>query len=141
METETHKSLKILIVDPYVGICNALSRMINGEFSPVTCVGAVTASQALDIIFSEPFDLVILDISLHDMDGLDLIKTIRQRNPVLPVIVFSLEDKLVYVNRAFDLGVSGYVSKTKDADEMIAAITQALLGNTYIGKSINKNIS
>ena len=88
---------------------------------------ASTGRQAMELISEADYDLVILDINLGDVNGLDLLKPIKTAHPKLPVIIFTgLGSNPTLVNKAKENGASGFIAKTQPLAEMLAEIHKAL---------------
>jgi DNA-binding NarL/FixJ family response regulator len=81
-------------------------------------------------------DLVIVDISLSGPDGLELLKRIRARDPVLPVLILSMLDELLYAERALRAGANGYIMKHQATDRVLVAIRRILGGEIYVSEQM-----
>ncbi len=81
-------------------------------------------------------DLVTVDISLNDGDGLDLIKQIRSRFPSIRMLVLSMHDELLYANRSLDAGAHGYISKHEEPEAVIKALRTVLDGKLYLSEEM-----
>jgi DNA-binding NarL/FixJ family response regulator len=101
----------------------------------MVCSEAKNTNQALKAIVSQEYDLAIVDISLEDMNGLELTKQMKLRCPNLIVLILSMHDGQFYSQRALIAGASGYVAKHEAAEKIITAIRQVLSGNIYISDS------
>jgi two-component system, NarL family, invasion response regulator UvrY len=125
-------SARILLVDDHAvvrqGVCQLL--MDRGVASEV--VEAQTGAEALALAAKHAFDVVLLDISLPDMNGVEVLKRVKRRAPRLPVLMFSMYREDQYAVRALKAGASGYLSKTVDAAQMMAAIQQVVAGRKYV---------
>jgi len=126
---------RILIVDDHAIVRQGLIKLIDTEFDLMVCFEAENANQALKAIASQEFDLAIVDISLEDMNGLELTQKMKLRRPNLIVLILSMHDGLFYAQRALRAGASGYVAKYEAAEKIITAIRQVLSGNIYISDS------
>ena len=126
---------RILIVDDHAIVRQGLIKLIDTEFDLMVCFEAENANQALKAIASQEFDLAIVDISLEDMNGLELTQKMKLRRPNLIVLILSMHDGLFYAQRALRAGASGYVAKYEAAEKITTAIRQVLSGNIYISDS------
>src|ERR1700729_3786661 len=106
----TRKSA-IFIVDDHPIVRQGLALLINREADLAVCGDAEEAGSALQGIEELKPDLVVVDISLNGPDGLDLLKNIRTRHPILPVLILSMLDESLYAERALRDGASGYIMK------------------------------
>ena len=89
---------------------------------------------------SQP-DLVIVDLSLGDEDGLDLIKEIKTRYPKVPSLVLSMHDEAMYAERALSAGALGYVAKQQLDETVLGAIRRALDGETYMSEALQRRLA
>jgi DNA-binding NarL/FixJ family response regulator len=127
---------QILIVDDHPIVRHGLAQLINDEPGLNVCGSAANQAEALDILESSGPDLVIVDLSLGDESGLDLVKKIHGENPDLPVLVLSMHDEAYYADRVLRAGAMGYIMKQEAADQMISAIRQVLAGKVYLSESM-----
>lgn len=117
---------RILIVDGNSLLRRGLAALIGAEPDLSVCAEAATAREALDAIAAACPALVIADLSFEPGLGLDLVREIRARHPGLPVLMMSIDDDPVYVERALAAGVSGCVSKQALNGTALSAIRTAL---------------
>ena len=127
---------RIVIVDDHPIVRHGLAQLINDESGLSVCGSASGAAQALEVLAKTEPDLVILDLSLGDESGLDLIKTLQARYPELPVLVLSMHDEAYYADRVLRAGAMGYIMKQEAAEQMISAIHQVLSGKVYLSESM-----
>ena len=126
-------AMKALLIDDHPLILAALQTVIKGLDDEVAVRGVVTARAAMDVLAADSdFDLVLLDLSLGDADGFDLLVELRTRYPALPVVVVSASDRSDDVIRAIDLGAMGYVPKRSSADTLHEALRTVLSGGIYV---------
>lgn len=140
MKSKTQSNLccnktRILVVDDHAIVRQGLIKLIDREFDLMVCFEAENASHALKAIARQEFDLAVVDISLEDMNGLELTEKMKLRCPNLTVLILSMHDGLFYAQRALRAGASGYVAKHEAAEKIITAIRQVLSGNIYISDS------
>lgn len=122
----------IFIVDDHPIVREGLALLINREPDLAVCGDAREASSVLDRIDELRPDLVVVDISLHGPDGLDLLKTVRLHHPNLPVLILSMLDELLYAERALLAGANGYIMKQEATDRVLTAIRRILAGEIYL---------
>lgn len=118
----------------------SLAQLIDQEKDMVTLGEAATASQALNFIVARKPDLVIVDISLPDKNGLELIKDILVFQPDLPVLVFSMHDESIYAERVLRAGGRGYIMKQEGGKKLMLAIRQVLGGQIYVSEKVSSKI-
>jgi DNA-binding NarL/FixJ family response regulator len=132
--------VRILIVDDHPMMRQSLAQLIDHEEDMVTLGEAETASQALNFIAARKPDLVIVDISLPDKNGLELIKDILVFQPDLPVLVFSMHDESIFAERVLRAGGRGYIMKQEGGKKLMQAIRQVLGGKIYVSEKVSSRI-
>ena len=135
-KTKTSKT-KILIVDDHPIVRQGLAQLINQEDDLVVCGQAEGVHQALAAIKKTKPDTVIVDISLKDRSGLDLIKNLSIRHPDLAVLALSMHDESLYAERALRAGAQGYVMKAEATKKVVEAIRHILDGRVYLSDKMS----
>jgi DNA-binding NarL/FixJ family response regulator len=128
-----HKS-KVFLVDDHPIVRQGLALLINREPDMVVCGEADGALGALQSIFTVCPDVVVLDISLDGPDGLDLLKSIRLKEPVLPILILSMHDESSYAERSLRAGANGYIMKQEATEKVLVAIRRILQGKVYLSE-------
>ena len=136
MSPATTNPARILLVDDHELMRQGLTQLITMEGAYAVCGQAEDAGEAVRFLEANPVDLAIVDISLKDSSGIDLIREIRSRWPKLPVIVLSMFTQSSYVERAFQAGANAYVTKAEVSSTILDAIKQVLGGNPFVSKSL-----
>jgi DNA-binding NarL/FixJ family response regulator len=131
-KTQPPEDLRILVVDDHPLFQEALRELITREPGWQVCGKATDAAEALRLVEETRPDLVIVDISLGDSNGIDLIKQISTKNPDLPILVISMHDESLYSERAIRAGAMGYVTKHEPPKAVKTAIQQVLAGELYL---------
>jgi DNA-binding NarL/FixJ family response regulator len=134
-----HKSgqQRILIVDDHPIFRKGIAMLLEHEPDIVICGEAETAAQALGLVDQQDFDLVIADISLKDINGIELVKSLKALRPHLPVLVLSMHDESLYAERALRAGARGYLMKQAPPDQVVSAIRRVLRGELYLSAAAN----
>jgi DNA-binding NarL/FixJ family response regulator len=127
---------KILLVDDHPLVREWLASLINQQPDLVVCGEADSAPEALGYLNSQATDLAIIDLSLKESSGLELIKTIRSTHPAVAVIVLSMHDEKHYAERAIRAGARGYVMKRETTKKIIAAIQQVRSGKLGVSDEV-----
>ena len=117
-----------------------LAQFIDHEPDLCVCGQADRAAQAMDAITANVPDLVLLDISLPDRSGLELIKDVHALHPELPVLVVSMHDEALYAERVLRAGGRGYVMKQEGGKVLMQAMRQVLGGQIYVSEKISAKI-
>ena len=131
---------RVLIVDDHPMMRTGLAQLIDNEPGLKVCAEADNAGHALDAVARQPFDLVLLDISLPDKNGLELIKDLLTLKPGLPILVVSMHDELLYAERVLRAGGRGYIMKQEGGNKFLQAIHQVLGGQVYVSDKMSARI-
>ena len=123
---------KIIIVDDHPIIRKGLSDLINQEKDLLVCGQAEDAPEGLQAIKTLNPDMVIVDISLKETSGIELIKDVKTQYPNLPVLALSMHDESLYAERALRAGAKGYIMKAEATEKVITAIHKVLSGELYV---------
>jgi len=123
---------RVLIVDDHPIVRHGMTQLIDNEPGLAVCGSAATPTEALEAVKKEKPDLAVIDLSLGDDSGLELIKQLKGLRPDLKVLVISMHDEVYYADRVLRAGALGYLMKQEPAEQMIAAIRQVLSGNVYL---------
>jgi DNA-binding NarL/FixJ family response regulator len=126
------KKRRIFIVDDHPIVRHGMKVLIDQEPDLATCGEAEDGRKALADIRSIRPDLLIIDISLAGMDGLELVKHVHSFEPTIPVLIVSMHDETLYAERALRAGARGYVMKQEPTERILLAIRRVLAGETYV---------
>lgn len=118
---------KILLVDDHPLMRRGQADMLSREQDLMVCGEAGTAREAMEAIAKLKPDLVLMDMSLPDKDGLELLKDIQALHPGLPVLAMSMQDESLYAARVLRAGGRGYVMKGEGSDDHLAAAIRTVL--------------
>lgn len=135
-ENDKAKPACILIVDDHPAVREALAAWISRQPDLEICGEAAEAGEAMRLIADTRPDLAVIDISLKNGSGIDLIKRIVSRNDNVRILVWSSHSESLYAERALRAGALGYVSKEQAMDKMMEAIRQVLDGKVYLSESM-----
>ncbi len=125
--------MKLLLIDDHPLILAALQNVIQGLGAEVAVIGASGARSARERLDADAgFDLVLLDLSLGDADGFELLSELRAAHPSLPVVVISASDRASDVIRAIDLGAMGFVPKRASNETLCDALRLVMSGGIYV---------
>ncbi len=130
----------VFIVDDHPIVRQGLSQLINAEHDLVVCGEAATVDGAMQSLDLADPDVVIIDLSLADSDGLELIKEIRNKTRHLPVLVLSMHDENMYAERLLSAGANGYIMKQAAADQLLTALRRVLAGGVYVSENLGASI-
>ena len=124
------------IVDDHPIFREGLAQVISEEKDLKICGSVGTAAEALEGIKRLKPDLVLVDISLPDKSGLELIKAVRARNKNVKLLVVSMHEEALYANRVLEMGGDGYIMKQEDPAEIVQAMRDVLDGHIYLSEEV-----
>ena len=133
------KQHKILIVDDHPIFCLGMSALINQEEDLVVCGSVESIKETSDAIDNLQPDLVVVDISLKDGNGIDLVGEIKKEY-ALPMLVLSMYDESLYAERALLAGASGYIMKQEAIALVVEAIHSVLGGDIYASSTVKEKV-
>jgi DNA-binding NarL/FixJ family response regulator len=131
---------RLLVVDDHPMMRTGLAQLIDNEGDLKVCAEADNAGQALNAVSKQKFDLALVDISLPDKNGLELIKDMRTLNPLLPILVVSMHDEMIYAERVLRAGARGYIMKQEGGQKFLQAIRQVLAGQVFVSDKMSARI-
>ena len=126
---------KILIVDDHQAVREGLALRLSQQSDLMVCGEAGEVTEAIHQVEETQPDLAIVDLTLKNGHGLELIKRLKSRHPAIKILVWSMHPESLYAERVFHAGAMGYVNKEHATEEIITAIHQVLNGETYLSES------
>jgi len=133
--------LEILVVDDHLVVREGLKRILGESEECSVAAEAASVNDALIWLRRRAFDVVLLDLSLPGKTGLDLLKTIKQELPKLPVLILSAYREDHYAVRAFKEGADGYLNKESASASLIAAVRKVASGGRYLTPALAERIA
>jgi DNA-binding NarL/FixJ family response regulator len=130
---------RILIVDDHEVVRAGVMRILDEAGTVFGEAGNVY--QALQMAREQNWDLVVLDLSLGDRSGLELLKELKQIRHTLPVLILSMHSEEQYARRAFKAGAAGYITKDSSREELIKAIHRVTQGGRYVSPVIAERLA
>jgi DNA-binding NarL/FixJ family response regulator len=134
--TDTHRA-RILIVDDHPLVRSGLRLLIDCEPDLTVCGEAANADEALRLLDAQKPDLLIVDLSLKESSGLELIKRIKARNADVKMLVSSMFEESLYAERVLSAGALGYVHKQEGQERVIEAIRCVLSGRVWLSTAMS----
>lgn len=131
----------ILIVDDHPVLRRGLTALIDFELDLSVCGEAATYPAALEAIQAHQPNLVIVDLELGGKDGLDLVKDIKIRHPLIPSLILTMHDESVYAERSLRAGAAGYVTKQQLDETLLIAIRCVLAGEIYMSDQLQVRLA
>lgn len=132
---------KVLIVDDHALIRAGLKQVLQIGLGRATIGEAQSASEAIDLVQKEEWDLTITDLTLPGRSGLDLLVEFRHLRPAMPVLVLSVLSEDEFAARVLKAGAAGFVHKESSADELVKAVRKVLSGGKYVSPSFAEKLA
>jgi DNA-binding NarL/FixJ family response regulator len=136
MSDEHHGKSKVLLIDDHPIVRQGLVQLIDEETDMVVCGEASSAREALEVAEKTQPDVAIVDISLEDRSGVELIKDFRVRLPRMLCLALSMYDESMYAVRVLRAGGRGYIMKQEVTKKVITAIRRVLAGQVYVSEAM-----
>lgn len=137
---EKKTKTRVLVVDDHPIMRRGLAELINLEKDLIVCAEAETVRTALDLIKLHKPQVALVDLSLKDESGLELVKDIKTRFPEVLVLVLSMHDEAFYAERVLRAGARGYIMKQQATSQVLVAIRRILGGEVYLSEAISSKI-
>jgi len=131
---------RILLVDDHVVVRRGVRAILEDHLAGVAVSEAGNGEEALAAL-AEPFDAVVLDLSMPGRSGFDLLAEIKHRQPKTPVLIMSLHAEEQFAVRALRAGASGYLTKAAASEQLVAAITKVVRGGKYISETLAERLA
>jgi len=132
--------IRILIADDHAIFREGLRQILEDVDGIEVADEAADGQEVLDKVSKNDYDLVVLDIAMPGLHGLDALKLLKSQKPKLPVLVLSMYPEEQYAVRAIKAGASGYITKASASEELIDAIYKVSKGGRYISASITERL-
>ncbi|QNN25333.1 response regulator transcription factor [Planctomycetales bacterium ZRK34] len=126
------QDVRILIADDHPIVRRGLVELLEQESDFQIVAEVESGQQTMRALREQPVDLSIVDLSLKDISGIELIKQIKAQYEDMPVLVLSMHDETIYANRALRAGAAGYIMKQEGTEKLIEAIRIVLSGDVYV---------
>jgi two-component system invasion response regulator UvrY len=141
MSTKKEKKLKVTIADDHAIVREGLKQIL-AEIRDIIIAGqAEDGASAIKMVRTVSCDVMLLDISLPDRNGIDVLKQIKKENPKLVVLMFSGYPEEQYAIRALKAGAAGYLNKQCEPQQLIDAIRQVASGRKYISAALAQELA
>ncbi|WJG09169.1 response regulator transcription factor [Aliiglaciecola sp. LCG003] len=131
---------QVFVIDDHELVRQGLKQLINGEPDLQVCAEAASVKEVSKLKKTVKPDLAIVDISLPDGNGLDLVKQLRRWRPAMPIIVLSMHDDELFAERALNFGALAYINKQNSAEKLLIGIREVLNNKIYVSSLINERL-
>lgn len=129
-------SCRCLVVDDHPIVRKGVCDLLVQESICLNVVEVGNGTAALDLVRGQTWELLVLDISLPDKHGLEVLKEVKRLRPTLPILMLSLYPEREFAIRALKAGASGYLTKDRAPAELLIAVKEILAGRRYITTSL-----
>ncbi len=136
--SEAGKKIRLLVVDDHTLFRSGLKMLLEKEEDIIVVGDAASAEEALETMKNNNLDLVLMDIGLPGIDGLEATRKIKEREPRIKILVLTMYNDDPYLIKAFEAGASGYLLKESAAVELVSAIRRTMDGEMIVHPSLVK---
>lgn len=133
--------IKVLIADDHPVVRMGLKFILENEADISVYHEAQTAREALELIRDTKFDVVLLDISLPDRNGLDVLEQLKREHAGMNVLIISIYPESLYAVRVLKAGASGYMTKDSAPEELVRAVRKVFAGGKYVSPSLAEKLA
>ena len=133
--------IKILIADDHAIVREGLKQIVADTSDMIVTAEASDGYEVLALLSQDNYDVVVLDMAMPGLTGLDILKQIKRETPKLPVLILSVHPEEQYAVRSLKAGASGYLTKERAPDELITAIRKVSMGGKYITSSLAEKLA
>lgn len=134
-------SPRILLTDDHAVVRAGVRQILADALPGAGFAEARTGAELARILAADTFDLLVLDLSLPDVSGLDVLKDVRLTYPRLPVLILTMQPEEAYAIRVLKAGAAGYLTKEAAGDELVVAVRKILAGGRYVTLSLAERLA
>ncbi|HEY3738861.1 MAG TPA: response regulator transcription factor [Bryobacteraceae bacterium] len=132
---------RVLLVDDHTMVREGVQHLLADEFPDIETGSAATSEMALGMIAAQPWDLVLLDVSLPGRGGLEILRHVKETQPMCPVIIYTMYPEDQFGLRAMKSGADAYVTKDQPAEVLLAAVRRVSQGKKYISEPLSQALA
>ena len=132
--------IKVVVVDDHAVVREGIKRIVSESGGMTVSGEASDGHEAIRVIKNQPCDVVLLDITMPNKSGLDVLKELHAASPRLPVLVLSMHPEDQYAVRVLRAGASGYVTKDSAPAKLVQAIRKVVRGGKYVSPSLAEKL-
>jgi two-component system, NarL family, invasion response regulator UvrY len=131
---------KVLIIDDHEVVRAGVKKILGEQPGATAFAEAGTASEALELVREQHWDVALLDLSLGSTSGLEVLKELKQIRPRLPVLILTMHSEEQYARRAFKAGAADYITKDSSRAELFKAINRVIEGGKYVSSALAEKL-
>jgi two-component system invasion response regulator UvrY len=132
---------RILLVDDHPVVRHGIKQVLTGAFHPALVGEASSAEEGATELKNSPWDVIVLDLALPGMSGLDWLRELRRERPSVPVLILSMYQPSQFARRAIHAGASGYLTKDSHPTELVRAVAEVIAGRRYLNPEVIEEIA
>jgi DNA-binding NarL/FixJ family response regulator len=133
-------NVSVVLADDHPVLRQGLRTLLEREFGYAVVGEAADGPGAIEIVARLLPNVLVVDIKMPGMSGLEVIRQVRQRAPQTRVVVLSMHADALYVREALRAGAAGYVLKEAHASEFVQAVREAAQGRRYLSRALTENV-
>jgi DNA-binding NarL/FixJ family response regulator len=140
MEFDRNHKARVMIVDDHAIVRQGMAMLIDREPDMTACCQAAEIEEAVQANRAHPHDIAVVDMSLKEASGLELVRRLQFEFPELPVLMLSMHDEAIYAESVLKAGARGYVMKQAATDTLLRAMRQVLAGELYVSDALRSQM-
>jgi two-component system invasion response regulator UvrY len=133
--------MRILIADDHAVVRRGLKHVLADAFKKAVFGEAANSQEALERVWKEPWDVVILDLTMPGRSGLDVLKEMKRARPKLPILILSMHPEDQFAVRLLKAGAAGYMTKETAPGELVGAVNKAVAGGRYVSLPLAEKLA
>ena len=133
--------MRILIADDHAVVRQGLKQILAAEFKQAVFGEASNGQQAIELVWRESWDVLVLDITMPGQNGLDVLKAIKKSRPRLPVLMLSMHPEDQFAVRMLKIGAAGYMTKESAPAELVGAVKKVVNGGRYVSPALAEKMA
>jgi len=133
--------IRVLIADDHAIVRVGLKQILSETLDLVVTGEACDGLEVLEKVRTNPYDVVVLDVSMPGLNGIDVLKELKYEKAELPVLILSMHSEEQYAIRLLKAGAAGYLTKDRAPEELVAAIHRVALGRKYVTASLAEKLA
>ena len=132
--------MRLLVVDDHAIVRSGIRRLLSDR-TDIEVLEASSGEEAMSAVFDAPVNLIVLDLNLPGLGGLELLRRLVRAVPKIPILIFSQHAEAIYATKALEAGAQGFVSKNAMPEEFLEAVDAVLGGGVAVEKSIQRDMA